>query len=134
MHAGSMTWFSMACETCVCEGAHWKCPPESCSDLLTRVTFEPGGTQVPASASEVLDGLVDILEKWPVRLEVRGLPGDRASASLSRARAAAVVAALVQRGVPRSRIELGKPARSEVAAGSVTFRLHVEFPRDRAAR
>jgi outer membrane protein OmpA-like peptidoglycan-associated protein len=94
---------------------------------IEGLLYEPGATEVPGSASKALDGIAEVLKKYPAtRIVVIGHTDDReaeieaiadeppeetaqrqadALVELGRARAAAVEAALVDRGIPGVRTD-----------------------------
>lgn len=77
---------------------------------LDRTVFEPGSATLASASADQLDALAAILRAWPtLTVKIGGYTddsGDRAAnRRLSRARAEAVRAALIEQGIPERRIE-----------------------------
>ncbi|NVB81830.1 MAG: OmpA family protein [Kofleriaceae bacterium] len=104
--------------------------PTGQSIPLDKVTFATGSSTLEPTSDDQLSRVARVLERNPlVRVNVAGYPDSAAAENetLSRARAASVRDALVQKGVAGSRIQIATGREAALAAGRETAFGHVSI-------
>lgn len=95
------------CNTLRCIGGGLTRTLLECDTVAAAVAFAWGSAKVTSSSTRNLDAMVGVLRRFPERsADLVGIahPGEPDGASLARTRVLAVRAALIDRGIPASRL------------------------------